>query len=166
MPRAASHSTRPGSPMRWANACITNQRNAASRGASRRSSTPCARHAQRPAAKATTPDASRARQPATDGLAARRHQPAQRRGERHDLSARAAVHRQRTDGRPEGVAEAAGSLLKLIAGVLADRMRRIKPFVVIGYGLAGIARPLIGIATSWMGVLVFRFVDRVGKGLR
>jgi MFS family permease len=45
-------------------------------------------------------------------------------------------------------------------------MRRIKPFVVIGYGLAGIARPLIGIATSWVGVLVFRFVDRVGKGLR
>jgi MFS family permease len=66
----------------------------------------------------------------------------------------------------EGVAEAAGSLLKLAAGVLADRLRRIKPFVVAGYGLAGIARPLIGIATSWMGVLVFRFVDRVGKGLR
>ena len=66
----------------------------------------------------------------------------------------------------EGVAEAAGSLLKLGAGVLADRIRRIKPFVVLGYGLAGIARPLIGIATSWMGVLVFRFVDRVGKGLR
>jgi MFS family permease len=66
----------------------------------------------------------------------------------------------------EGVAEAAGSLLKLVSGVLADRMRRIKPFVVIGYGLAGIARPLIGIATSWVGVLAFRFVDRVGKGLR
>ena len=65
----------------------------------------------------------------------------------------------------EGVAEAAGSLLKLIAGVLADRMRRIKPFVVIGYGLAGIARPLIGLATSWVGVLAFRFVDRVGKAL-
>ena len=66
----------------------------------------------------------------------------------------------------EGVAEAAGSLLKLGAGVLADRIRRIKPFVVAGYGLAGIARPLIGITTSWTGVLFFRFVDRVGKGLR
>ena len=39
----------------------------------------------------------------------------------------------------EGVAEAAGSLLKLGAGVLSDRIRRIKPFVVGGYGLAGIA---------------------------
>ena len=66
----------------------------------------------------------------------------------------------------EGVAEAVGSLMKLAAGVLADRMRRIKPFVVFGYGLAGIARPLIGIATSWVGVLAFRFVDRIGKGLR
>lgn len=66
----------------------------------------------------------------------------------------------------EGVAEAAGSLLKLGAGVLSDRIRRIKPFVVGGYGLAGIARPLIGITTSWTGVMFFRFVDRVGKGLR
>jgi MFS family permease len=66
----------------------------------------------------------------------------------------------------EGVAEAAGSLLKLGAGVLSDRIRRIKPFVVCGYGLAGIARPLIGITTSWTGVMFFRFVDRIGKGLR
>src|SRR4030095_7429978 len=66
----------------------------------------------------------------------------------------------------ECVAAAAGSLLKLVSGVLADRMRRIKPFVVVGYGLAGIARPLIGIATSWVGVLAFRFVARVGTGLR
>jgi MFS family permease len=69
-------------------------------------------------------------------------------------------------GMIEGVAEAASSLMKLVAGVLADRMRRVKPFVVVGYGLAGIARPLIGIATSWFGVLVFRFADRIGKGLR
>ena len=66
----------------------------------------------------------------------------------------------------EGVAEAVGSLMKLVAGVLADRMRRIKPFIVFGYGIAGIARPLIGIATSWLGVLGLRFVDRIGKGLR
>jgi len=38
--------------------------------------------------------------------------------------------------------------------------------VVAGYGLAGLARPLIGLATGWLFVLAMRFTDRIGKGLR
>ena len=66
----------------------------------------------------------------------------------------------------EGVAEAVSSLLKLFAGVLADRSQHVKRWVLAGYGVAGLARPLIGITTSWLGVLACRFADRVGKGLR
>ena len=66
----------------------------------------------------------------------------------------------------EGLAEAVSSLLKLAAGVLADRTRKAKYWVIAGYGIAGIARPLIAFASSWIGVLVCRFADRVGKGLR
>lgn len=66
----------------------------------------------------------------------------------------------------EGIAEATASLLKLFSGVIVDRTRRAKPWVVWGYALAGFARPLIAFATSWPGVLVLRFADRVGKGLR
>lgn len=66
----------------------------------------------------------------------------------------------------EGIAEATGSLLKLFSGVLTDRTRRTKPWVVGGYGLAAIARPLLALAGSWPAVLVLRFADRVGKGLR
>jgi MFS family permease len=66
----------------------------------------------------------------------------------------------------EGIAEATASLLKLFSGVMVDRTRRAKPWVVAGYALAGFARPLIALATSWPGVLVLRFADRVGKGLR
>ena len=66
----------------------------------------------------------------------------------------------------EGIAEATASLLKLFSGVIVDRTRRAKPWVVAGYALAGFARPLIAFATSWLGVLVLRFADRVGKGLR
>ena len=66
----------------------------------------------------------------------------------------------------EGVAEAVSSLLKLFAGVLADRSGKVRAWVIAGYGLAGFARPLIGLASSWFGVFVFRFADRVGKGLR
>lgn len=66
----------------------------------------------------------------------------------------------------EGIAEATASILKLFSGVIVDRTRRAKPWVVAGYALAGFARPLIALATSWPGVLALRFADRVGKGLR
>jgi MFS family permease len=66
----------------------------------------------------------------------------------------------------EGVAEASGSILKLVAGVLADRVRTSKRWVVGGYGLAALARPLLALAGSWPVVLVLRLVDRAGKGLR
>lgn len=66
----------------------------------------------------------------------------------------------------EGIAEATASLLKLFSGVLVDRGGRAKPWIVFGYGLAGVGRPLIAFATSWPGLLAIRFADRVGKGLR
>ena len=66
----------------------------------------------------------------------------------------------------EGIAEAVSSLVKLAAGVFADRMHHMRGWVIGGYTLAGIARPLLGITTSWVGVLACRFADRVGKGLR
>lgn len=66
----------------------------------------------------------------------------------------------------EGIAEATASLLKLFSGVIVDRTQRAKPWVVGGYALAGFARPLIAFTTSWFGVAVLRFADRVGKGLR
>lgn len=66
----------------------------------------------------------------------------------------------------EGLAEAASSLLKLASGVWSDRTRRAKPFVVWGYGVAGLARTLIAAANGWWFVLACRLADRVGKGLR
>lgn len=66
----------------------------------------------------------------------------------------------------EGIAEATASLVKLASGVVSDRMRRRKWLLVIGYGLAGSVRPLIGLARAWPVVLCIRFADRVGKGLR
>lgn len=66
----------------------------------------------------------------------------------------------------EGLAEAAASVLKLVSGRLADRGVSAKGLVIGGYGLSNVTRPLIGLATGWAAVLVFRFLDRVGKGLR
>lgn len=65
----------------------------------------------------------------------------------------------------EGVAETTASVLKLVSGIWTDRTARRKPFVLAGYGLAGLVRPLIGLAGSWIFVLAMRFLDRVGKGI-
>jgi MFS family permease len=66
----------------------------------------------------------------------------------------------------EGAAEALNSVLKIASGRLSDRWRARKPFVLAGYGLSTVARPLVALATSWLHVLAVRLTDRVGKGIR
>jgi MFS family permease len=69
-------------------------------------------------------------------------------------------------GTIEGIAEFVASFLKLFSGMWADRLPRRKPLVVAGYGVSGLMRPLIGLAMNWPAVLVFRIIDRAGKGIR
>lgn len=66
----------------------------------------------------------------------------------------------------EGLAEAIASLLKLVSGVWADRTGRSKPWIIAGYGVAGLARPLIAFATVWPLLLLLRVLDRIGKAVR
>jgi MFS family permease len=66
----------------------------------------------------------------------------------------------------EGVAEAANSVLKLVSGWLADRWRTPRRLVLAGYALSAAVRPLMAFVTAWPQVLVLRFGDRVGKGVR
>jgi len=69
-------------------------------------------------------------------------------------------------GMIEGVAESTASLLKLYSGYLSDRVKRRKGWVIAGYSISNVIRPLIALAGSWIQVLILRFSDRVGKGLR
>lgn len=66
----------------------------------------------------------------------------------------------------EGIAEATSSLFKLVSGVIVDKTKKTKPWIVFGYLLASVGRPLIAFANSWVVVLMIRFTDRLGKGLR
>ncbi|MBU3576592.1 MFS transporter [Polynucleobacter sp. UK-Kesae-W10] len=66
----------------------------------------------------------------------------------------------------EGIAEASSSIFKLVSGVIVDRTKKAKPWIVLGYTLAGVGRPLIAFANSWLWVLAIRFTDRMGKGMR
>ncbi len=66
----------------------------------------------------------------------------------------------------EGAAESLSGFLKLFSGYFSDRRGRRKGMVVFGYGLASVARPLIGLATRWPQVFAIRMADRFGKGVR
>src|SRR4051812_2343279 len=69
-------------------------------------------------------------------------------------------------GAIEGAAESVAALLKLASGWWSDRVRKRKVFIVAGYALASIVRPLVALAQSASQVLLIRVGDRVGKGLR
>jgi len=66
----------------------------------------------------------------------------------------------------EGVAESTASILKLVSGIMSDRVQQRKKLVLAGYGISSLARPLIALAKSPLAVLFIRFGDRVGKGIR
>ena len=66
----------------------------------------------------------------------------------------------------EGVAESIAALLKAYSGAIADRFRRYRLLMGLGYGISTLARPLLALAGSWHSVLAARVVDRVGKGIR
>jgi len=69
-------------------------------------------------------------------------------------------------GAVEGIAEATASLLKLYSGYLSDKVKQRKGWIIAGYSISNVIRPVIAFSTSWIHVLALRFSDRVGKGLR
>jgi MFS family permease len=66
----------------------------------------------------------------------------------------------------EGLAESATSLLKILAGQLADRASSRRGLVTWGYGISAVAKPLLALAPSWVSALALVLVDRAGKGVR
>mgnify|MGYP003340203554 FL=1 len=66
----------------------------------------------------------------------------------------------------EGVAEATNAFAKVFAGALSDWLGRRKPLVLFGYGLATVSKPLFPLAGDATTVLIARFIDRSGKGIR
>ena len=69
-------------------------------------------------------------------------------------------------GAIDGIAEATASFAKLVSGRLSDRGRRRKPWIVAGYGLAALSKPLFPLAAGAWPILAARFADRIGKGIR
>jgi len=65
-----------------------------------------------------------------------------------------------------GITNAIANVLKGITGWMSDKINKRKPFIVAGYSLSNLSKPLIGLSPSWEMVLGLKTTDRIGKGLR
>lgn len=66
----------------------------------------------------------------------------------------------------EGIAESTALIVKVFSGVISDYFGKRKPLTVFGYALGTFSKPLFALATSINTILVARFIDRIGKGIR
>ena len=57
-------------------------------------------------------------------------------------------------------------LLRILFGYLSDKYKKIKPFLVTGYLLSAVTKPLLGFAHSYESVALLRSLERVGKAVR
>ena len=66
----------------------------------------------------------------------------------------------------EGLAETTSALLKAASGWFSDKIRGRKWLAVTGYALSAVTKPFFYFAAAWPMVLLIRFIDRAGKGIR
>ena len=66
----------------------------------------------------------------------------------------------------EGLAESATSLLKILAGRMADRTHSRRGLITWGYAISAVAKPLLSLAPNWLPALGLVLVDRAGKAVR
>ncbi|MFY9344778.1 MAG: MFS transporter [Planctomycetota bacterium] len=66
----------------------------------------------------------------------------------------------------QGLSDLAVAALKIVSGRWSDRQRRRKPWILGGYLLSALLRPLFAIVGTPAQAVLVRIGDRVGKGLR
>lgn len=69
-------------------------------------------------------------------------------------------------GLVEGVAQATQNIVQGFSGWLSDKLQERKSLALAGYFLSAVAKPLMGLAAAWPGVMEGRFLDRLGAGFR
>lgn len=66
----------------------------------------------------------------------------------------------------EGIAESTAALVKTASGFWSDKLGRNKPFMAVGYAITAVVTPVYAAVTSPLQILLLRFVERFGKGVR
>ena len=69
-------------------------------------------------------------------------------------------------GLVDGFAQATQNIVQGFSGALSDRLQKHKSIALVGYFLAALGKPLMGISTAWQGVFGARLLDRFGSGVR
>lgn len=65
-----------------------------------------------------------------------------------------------------GLGDMLNSLGNLLSGVYSDILGKKKPLAFLGYVASAISKGLLVAASAWEHVLVYRVIDRAGKGIR
>jgi len=65
-----------------------------------------------------------------------------------------------------GLSASIGSIANAVTGYLSDRTKKTKFYATFGYGLLTISRFLLFFAHTWSFVLVLRFVNDIGEGIK
>lgn len=67
----------------------------------------------------------------------------------------------------DGLYQGAAALVRVAAGVVADRWRRHKEVAIAGYGLSAVCKlGLLVVGGAWAGLAAVILLDRTGKGIR
>jgi len=66
----------------------------------------------------------------------------------------------------DGFAQATQNIVQGFSGALSDKLQKRKSVALVGYLLAAVAKPLMGLSTVWQGVFGARLLDRLGTGTR
>ena len=69
-------------------------------------------------------------------------------------------------GLVEGMADFSASSLNIFSGWLSDRTGKRKVFALAGYGFSTVAKTLLLVSSSVLGLSAFRIIERLGKGFR
>lgn len=66
----------------------------------------------------------------------------------------------------EGAAESTASIIKGLSGWWSDKIGKNKPFMIAGYAFTALLSPFFALTATSLQVLLIRFLERVGKGIR
>lgn len=64
------------------------------------------------------------------------------------------------------IATFASYIFRIVFGYLSDKYKIVKPFVVTGYLISAVTKPLLGISESFSSVAFLRASERLGKAVR